>query len=226
MELNQQDLIYGSIKQLLNSLGNEEDPQLFIDATSSSTQSKIVAELSLLLQSKTSSGDVECIEIPISTTTRLESRVITVSGKDGVEKTYFFRIKDAIAASTLPILGVLITLIAENYPSASIQIGSIAKTLWSNIVVLHHQQDGSALEILKTISVFRTLRFPAASEYSDKNYQFPSTIEINECINRLSMEKIQLGLLHLNNLRLIECKAWGGEAGNLEHEENRWGERL
>jgi len=224
MELNQPDLLYGCI----NRVGLEIEKELsarFIDRLGTPAHSLVIAELASLLLEQAPHGTVECIDVTPKNTTTLDSQLFTVT-VGGQKRTYFFRIKDGAAACALPLVGVLFALLSTKYSTAVLQGGTAVKSLWSNVIKLEHDQDKDAINVLTAISAIRVSHFAAFPHDRIVGVEFPSTEEIASQLSALSSEKVLAGIKRLESLRLIECKYWGDQAGDLTHLGNRWGERL
>jgi hypothetical protein len=152
-------------------------------------------------------------------------RLLTATGSGGETTTYFFRIKDAAIASTLPVLGVLLAVYAANPVAAVVPGVTLAKTFWTHLISLHHQQDNSALEVIRAISALRARQVSQFQRLLAGN-EFPSTEEISAYLPEIPLEQVQSGLTRLESLGLIECKQWGDQARDFSHKENRWGEKI
>lgn len=224
MELNQPDLLYGCINRI-DSKTEKEISARFIARLGAPAHSLVVSELASLLLEQAKHGTVECIDVTPKNTTSLDSQLFTVT-VGGQKRTYFFRIKDAAAASILPVVGVLFALLSTKYSTAVLQGGTAVKGLWSNLIRLEHDQDKDAVEVLTAISTIRASHFAAFPHDRIVGMEFPSTGEIASQLPTLSSEKVLAGVKRLESLRLIECKYWGDQAGDLTHMENRWGESL
>ena len=225
MELYQPDLLYGCIDNVVQDADKKELARRFISTLGASSHALVVTELAsfLLGQSRES---VEHIEDSGPSATSLQSRLFTVT-VGGKKRTYFFRVKDSASACTLPLVGVLLALLTPKL-STAVQAGTVLKTLWSNIISLQHEEDKNAIEVLTTISAIRASRFAGFPHDKIVGMEFPSTDEIAARVPSLSLsrDEILAGVKRLESLHLIECKYWGGQAGDLAHKDNRWGERL
>jgi hypothetical protein len=225
MELHQLDLLYGCLKQVSHLEETSDFPEQFINAIGDSVHADVIAELSSLLLEQEATGAVECTVIPNAATSELAARLLTVTGHDGKEKTYFFRIRDAATASTLPILGVLLAIYAANPIAMVVPSATIAKNLYSNLLSLHHQQDNVALKVIGAITAIRARRASPFQRLFVED-EFPTTEEISSYLPDLTFEKIRVALTRLDSLGLIECKHWGDQAKDVSHRDNRWGEKL
>lgn len=225
MDLHQLDLLYGCLSEVFYFEDARDFPEQFINKIGDSAHADVIASLSSLLHEHEATGAVECTEILNAGTSKLAARLLTVTGRDGEKATYFFRIKDAALASTLPVIGVLIAVSTASAIAAVIPSVTIAKTIYSHLIRLHNQHDDVALKVITAISAIRARRIVLFQTLFVED-EFPSTEEISSYLPELGLERVQAALCRLESLSLIECKHWGDQAGDLSHKENRWGERL
>lgn len=226
MELHQPDLLFGCIKKLTDRNQMDDLTEEFLDAIGDSVHGAVLTELSSFLRALEGTGAVDYTEVPQVDSNQLSARLPSITGSDGAEITYFFKVKDAISASLLPILGVILALSSHAYPSATLQIANVSKNLWSHLIALHHENDLMALKVIDAVSALRARN--VANRYSilSAGKEFPSTEEVSSHLSDSPYEDIMAGLRRLEALRLIECKQWGGQAGDLTNKANRWGERI
>ena len=225
MELHQPDLLYGCINSVVSDADKEALSRKFVSRLGTSSHAIVVSELASFLLQEGSQETVECIEDHGTAGTSLESRLFTVT-VGGKKRTYFFRVKDAAAACTLPLVGVLFALLTPKLSTAAVQAGTVVKNLWSNIIILHHDKDKDAIDVLTTISAIRASHFAGFPHDQIVGMEFPSTDEVASRIPGLSRDQVTAGIKRLESLHLIECKHWGDQAGDLAQKDNRWGERL
>lgn len=199
----------------------------FMAGVESAKRDELIAELSSLLCAEQQTGKVKCTYVAPPKTGDLAARIFTVKDSGGDPTTIFFNITDAALETALPIVGIFLTLLfAKPTPETAVSIASVAKSMWSHVVSLSVSRDAVALEVLRTIGAIRASRFAGFPEDRIVAEEFPSTEQICTRIQGLSDVQVCEGLKRLEAIRLIECKNWGDQKGDLSHKANRWGERL
>jgi len=176
----------------------------------------------VLLDESSRAGEprVEVASTPIPAGARFSSVLYRDTGVDGTRRMVTFGFRDAAIETTLPLLGIAITVFTDKTGLALLpQIGSVIKTLWSKLVILKRPQDGDAIDVLEAMSRVR------AGHVLEASGEYPSG---GELVRELSLEAavITRALERLRSAGVVEVVAWGGQTGDVGNAANRWRVKL
>ncbi len=127
-----------------------------------------------------------------------------------------FSFKEAAIETTLPLLGIVLTIYTGKWGLASIpQAASVLKTLWSKLIVLKRPEDADAIAIVNAIVWVRARHvLQGANEH-------PSNHEL-EIESGLSRDSLIVALRSLRSRGVIEASPWAAQTDDFTQQGNCW----